>query len=78
MLIVIPQPESPTTTFRKAKQDHVFHCRRCQKCWMGNMLWKTGEGKYVCRECNQPIEDVTDAPLGKSFLQIVRPQSKAI
>jgi hypothetical protein len=40
---------------------------------MGNLLWKTQDGKYVCLDCNNPVEDVTEAPLGISFIQIVRP-----
>ena len=62
-----------TTTFRKRNSDHVFHCRTCRKCWMGNLLWKTQDGKYVCLDCNNPVADVTEAPLGRSFIQIVQP-----
>lgn len=63
------QPE----TFRKKYKLHVFHCKPCQKCWMGSDLWKTVAGQYVCLDCNRPVQDVTEAPLGRSFMQTVRP-----
>ena len=71
LLAVSEQPAEPT--YRKLNCNHVFHCSTCRKCWMGTSLEKTREGKYVCKQCNFEVEDVTDTPLGQSFIQLVQP-----
>lgn len=60
-------------TFRRLNFSNVFHCRVCNKIWMGKDLHKNREGKYVCLNCNHNVEDITNTPLGKAFLQIVMP-----
>jgi hypothetical protein len=60
-------------TWKRLNTNRVFHCPNCRKCWMGNLLWKTQDGKYVCMDCTQSVEDVTEAPLGQAFIQTVLP-----
>lgn len=59
-------------TFQRLNVDHVYLCSTCARCWLAKDLYKTREGKYVCLHCNHDVEDVTESPLGKSFLQIVK------
>lgn len=78
ILVGLPLPPvSQPPTFRKINAERVFHCLPCQKCWMGDQLWKTPEGKYVCFHCNGLVQDVTEAPLGQAFLHLVHPTPKA-
>lgn len=65
--------DQPEPTYRKLNCNHVFHCNTCRKCWMGTSLEKTHAGEYVCKQCNFPVQDVTDSPLGQSFIQVVQP-----
>jgi hypothetical protein len=60
-------------TFRRINIKSVFMCEHCKKCWLGKDLYKTRDEQYVCLDCNGAVKDVTDSPLGQSFIQIVRP-----
>ena len=61
-------------TFRRINFKSVFICDTCRKCWLGKDLYKQQvDGKYVCLDCNNEVKDITNTPLGISFIQIVRP-----
>jgi len=69
------EPQNKNDTFRRINVDHVFICTTCKMCWLAKDLWKTHDKKYVCLRCNHQVKDVTDSPLGQSFLQIVKGKS---
>lgn len=59
-------------TFQRINIDHVFLCSGCRMCWLTKDLYRNREGKHVCLHCNMDVTDVTESPLGQSFLQIVK------
>ena len=60
-------------TFRRVHIDHVFRCKNCERFWLTKDLHKRHDGKYVCVQCNDEVEDVTFTAQGQSFIQIVKP-----
>jgi hypothetical protein len=64
-------------TFQRINFQRVFLCNGCKKMWLGKDLYKNQKKEYVCLDCAQPVQDVTDSPLGISFLNIVLPNWKA-
>ena len=60
-------------TFHRINFKNVFMCKTCNKCWLGKDLYKRRDGKNVCLHSNNEVTDITNTPLGISFIQIVRP-----
>lgn len=67
-------PRLKSDTFQRINVNHVFICDTCRMCWMAKDLWKREDGKHVCLRCDSAVKDVTNTPLGRSFLEIVRPE----
>jgi ribosomal protein L37AE/L43A len=58
------------TTSAEIDMTKVYHCKPCQRIMLRRDLVK---GK--CPRCSQEVTDITDSPLGNSWLQVVSPKA---